>query len=163
MDKSTILMTMPGELRLDAHGRWVHDLQPVTHPGIADYLSKHLCWNDLHGRFVVEVEGRAVPVIIDDTAYFVVALDTSAVPWQIALNDGSSAEPLVGPIEVRASGEFICRVKGGRFPAKFGRNVHQQLQPFIEATGTSGNRYAVRTRTEEIQLVCQTKPTGNAD
>lgn len=155
------LMRMPGELHLNVHGRWVHDGVTVTHQGIADYLSKHLRWSDEHEAFVVEVDGRAVRVHIDDTPYFVTALAMERVPWQITLNDGSSTE-LRTPIEVRPNGEFICRVKEGRFLAKISRSIHQQLQPFIVAVpGKESDRYVVETPSGQIELICRNLPRAD--
>ncbi len=157
MSTAITLMEMPGQLRLDAHGQWFHDGVAVTHPGIADYLSKHLAWSGEHGVFVVEVDGRAVRVEVDDTAYFVTSLAMEHDPWQITLNDGSSAE-LRAPIEVRTNGEFICWVKEGRFPAKISRSVHQQLQPYINAVpGSAPDRYIVKTPNGELALIWQTR------
>ncbi len=161
MEDAVKLMGMPGELSIDREGRWRHDGVEVSHTGIADYLSKHLRWSDAHGFYVVEVDGRAVRISVEDTAYFVVALDTECAPWQITLNDGSSAEPLVGPIEVRENGEFVCMVKHGRFPAKINRNVHQQLQPYVIAVGKSfengSDGYAIRTASGELELICRSR------
>jgi len=124
----------PVLLTLDREGRWFHEGLPILHAGLVSLLNRHLVV-DADGTVEVRVpnEGfveRAV-VTVAELPYYVTAVSLGPAPV-VRLNDESS-EPL-DPAGVWLVGDdrLYCRVKGGRFPARFLRDAYLALASCFE-------------------------------
>ena len=123
-------------LRVAPDGAWYHEDEEVTHEGILASLRDAL-EQDGSG-FFIRVGPVRVPVEVEDAPVVVVRFEASAGGFAVVLNDGSREtlrpETLrLGPGEVP-----YCRVKDGRFEARFSRAAAYQLLRHVEPDETAG-------------------------
>jgi hypothetical protein len=137
-------------LRIDREGAWFHEDEEVTHDGILASLRDAL-QVDAAGHFI-QIGPVRVPVQVEDAPFQVVRLEPSGDGFALTLND-SSREPLdPGTLRTGAGEAPYCRIKGGRFEARFSRAAAWQLLQHVEpgeaggpATVTvGGRRYPIR-------------------
>lgn len=106
-------------LRVDADGVWHHEGAEITHEGILANLRDSLRVDDQ--GYHLQIGAVRVPVEVDDTPYAVIRVEATGDGLAVVLSDGMR-EPLglddlaLGPREIP-----YCRVKAGRFPARFSR------------------------------------------
>jgi hypothetical protein len=126
-------------LRLDRQGRFWHQGELVAHHGLAAALHRWLDRLD-DGRYVVRLDAeRYAYVEVEDAPYQVrsIAIERGAegepgLRVFLALSDGSEEELAYGTLGVGADDALYCRVKGGRFEARFGRPAYYLLGELIE-------------------------------
>ncbi len=119
-------------LRLDREGRWWHEDEPVTHQRLARALS---CWLDRldDGRFILRLDAdRYAYVDVEDAPFQVATLEREGEELWLTLSDGSR-EPLdATTLAEGPDGALYCRVKAGRFRARFSRIAQQLVAPMVE-------------------------------
>jgi hypothetical protein len=121
--------TLPS-LRITRDGDWLHDGADVTHPGIIANLRENLRHDD--AGYYLQVGPVRIPVAVDDAPYAVVRLSVEGDGAEITLND-MTREPLaLDTLDIDAAGVPHCRVKDGRFPARFSRAAAYQLLDRVE-------------------------------
>jgi uncharacterized protein len=119
-------------IRLDAEGRFIHEGEEVRHAGLRAALWRWLDRNP-DGRWVLRLdERRFVYLDVDDAPHAVRSLRWEGDRAVLRLADGS--EEALDPATVRlgASGAAYCRVKGGRFEARFTAGAWAALAERIE-------------------------------
>ena len=148
-EQSFIMMSMPGALMLRADGSWSHEGERVTHEGLVAYLFRHLMHDPATGNFVVAHGSRAVPILVEDTPYFIRTIDTLSTPWSLLLT-GETTEPFAPQtIRIGAREQFYVAVKQGQFEAKLLRPAWQALLPFVEE---SPNGFFLQHETTRIPI-----------
>jgi uncharacterized protein len=132
-------------LRVDREGSWYHEDEEVTHEGILTSLRDAL-QVDAAGHFI-QIGPVRVPVDVEDAPFSVVRLEREGDGLTLTLND-LSREPL-DPASLRLGAGDVpyCRIKGGKFEARFSRAAAWQLLQHAEpaeanapATVTVGGR-----------------------
>ena len=122
-------------LRIDRDGGWFHEDEEVTHEGILASLQAAL-EVDATGHFI-QIGPVRVPVEVADAPFSVVRLEPEGDGFTLTLND-LTREPLdPGSLRLEAGEVPYCRVKGGRFDARFSRAAAWQLLQHVEA-GAAG-------------------------
>ncbi len=153
-------------LRIDAQGAFWHEGQPVEHPRLRRALAR---WLDVHpddGRYVLN-NGYDWSYVQVDAVPFFVRTVRGALPEQPApdgasashasgvwleLNDGSAERLRPETLSEDATGALYCRVKSGRFEAKFTPPAQLALEPWLVPLGdgvglcVGGRTYACRPR-----------------
>jgi hypothetical protein len=127
-----------GVFRIDREGAWRHEGVEVSHPGVLRNLYANLrADGETH---YLQVGPRRVPVEVDDAPFVVVRAEAGPDPTRLTLylSDGS-LEPLdPGTLSVCLHGIPYCRVKKGRFRARFSVAAWLQLAGHIEDDARSG-------------------------
>ena len=104
---------------LDRSGRFWHDGELVTHAGMQSAFATWIRRHPDDGRFILSNEYDWTYFTVEDTAFFVRAIDLrDGVPW-VTLLDGSE-EPLdLASVAIGQGGDALyVRVKDGEFEAK---------------------------------------------
>lgn len=135
-------MTDPGawtlpRLRIDREGAWFAEDGEVTHPGILANLRQNLRV-DQDGHFL-QIGPLRVPVEVEDAPFVVVRVEREEPELVLTLNDltreALRPETLgMGPAQVP-----YCRVKDGRFGARFSRPATYQLLQLVEYDEHTGS------------------------
>jgi hypothetical protein len=127
-----------GSLSFRRDGRWYSDDEPILNPRIALLFSRSL-QRAADGRYFLKLGDERAEVRVEDAPYVVQTVEGE--PHQrlwLLLNDGTR-EPLDGAtLAVGADHALYCRVKGGRFEARFLRSAYYHLIPFIDEDGRGG-------------------------
>ena len=120
-----------GAFRIDREGTWCHEGVEVTHPGVLRNLFANLR-EDAEG-YHLQTGPRRVPVQVDDAPFIVVRVETpESGAIRAHLTDGN--EELLDPatIVLDPRGVPYCRVKGGRFRARFSVAAWLQLAEWVQ-------------------------------
>jgi hypothetical protein len=118
-------------LRIDRDGGWLHEGEEITHEGILASLREGL-QVDAAGHFL-QIGPARVPVEVEDAPFAVVRFEADADGFALCLNDGS--REALDPASIRLGEGDVpyCRVKDGRFDARFSRAAAWQLLQRVEA------------------------------
>lgn len=123
-------------LRIDADGVWYHEDQEITHAGILGELQSNLRV-DGEGHFLQAGPAR-VPVDVADAPFVVLRLETEGGGFVVTLGD-MTREPLdSGTLRLGAGEIPYCRVKSGRFEARFSRAAAWELLQHVVYDEASG-------------------------
>lgn len=138
-------------VKVERDGRWFSEYGEVTHPGVKRYFQRILdC--DESGYFLDDGKVR-VGVDVASYVFWVEALrerEWRGKPWiWLVINDGTE-EPL-DPATVRILGDnsVECRIKGGKFPAKFTLSSYWQ---FVENVVERDGRFFLKIGEELYPL-----------
>jgi hypothetical protein len=112
-------------LRIARDGAWYDGSEEVTHPGIVANLWSNLR-TDAEGPHV-QVGPVRIPVEVEDAPFVVIRVERKGDALELTLIDGTR-EPLDPAGLSLGAGEIpYCRVKEGRFEARFDRAAAYQL------------------------------------
>ena len=129
---------LSGAFRIDREGAWWHEGVEVTHPGVLQNLYANLRADGESHH--LQAGPLRIPVRVDDAPFVVVRAEPGPDPdtIEVHLSDGSQ-EPLeAGSLVLDRRGIPYCRVKGGRFRARFSVSAWLQLAEKVEVDPGSG-------------------------
>ncbi len=119
------------DIRIDTEGSWFYRDTKMVRQEIIDRFYRNLC-QDASGMYFIEIGGQRCPVEVEDTAHVIWALrwgkagDTEDFAL-LLLSDGSAE--ILDPATLRIGENHIpyCRIKKGRFEARFSRPAYYEL------------------------------------
>lgn len=126
----------PLRLTMDRDGGWAHEGAPILHPQLRRLLDRSITIGP-EGEVEVRVgEGERVEralVTVEDLPYQVreVQLKPSGELY-VCLNDESREEITPDALWVVGDDALYCRVKGGRYPARFLRHPYISIASRFE-------------------------------
>lgn len=123
-------------LRIDRDGGWFHEGEEVSHEGILASLRQGL-QVDAAGHFL-QIGPVRVPVEVEDAPFAVVRFEAEGDGFALWLSDGSREALEPGSLRLRERDVPYCRVKDGRFEARFSRAAAYQLLLRVEAQPEGG-------------------------
>jgi hypothetical protein len=125
------------DIRIDREGVWFYRGMEMQRRDIIALFYRHLV-QDESGRYFIEISPQRYPVDADDTAYVVWAAwrtfrgNQSEECICLALSD-DSVEPLdPGTLRIGSNNIPYCRVRDGRFEARFSRSSYYELAEHIQ-------------------------------
>jgi hypothetical protein len=138
-------------IRLDAQGRFFHDNEAVTHPGMARAFATWIARHPDDGRYILNNGWDWSYFTVEDVPFFVEHVRAGEVPT-LVLSDGTE-EPLdASSVRTADDGSLYLGVKRGEFDARFRPSAQLELGPWLDedADGTPvlvilGARYRVKT------------------
>jgi hypothetical protein len=123
---------------VDKDGNWFHKGTPMIHKGLIQlfYASLDL---DRQGRYTIQFGDQTCLLEVEDTPFVIV--ETDFVPgkgrndravFMLRLVDGS--QEILDPetLFIGAENVLYCRIKVGKFRARFARGAYYQLTRYIE-------------------------------
>jgi len=127
--------TLP-RLRIVRDGGWLHEGEEVSHEGILASLRQGLRV-DGAGHFI-QIGPLRVPVEVDDAPFAVVRFEPDGDGFALWLNDGARETLDPTGLRLREGDVPYCRVKDGRFEARFSRAAAWQLLQHVEVRPEDG-------------------------
>jgi hypothetical protein len=120
-----------GEIFLDKEGRWFHEGVEITHARTLELFSRSIC-ADAGGGYRLQIGREWARIQVEDTPLVVREATFQGERVELGLNDRS--REFLDPASLRVGRENVlyCRVKGGRFPARFLRPAYYQLASRLE-------------------------------
>ena len=118
------------EIKIDREGRWFHNGQEITHPGVYKYLNS-LLDVDEKGYFLND-RGRKFYIEVEDAPFVVKSIVEKNGKVYVVLNDDTEEEFDPETLEIKGEDVFYIRVKNGKFPARFSRKAQTQLYDFVK-------------------------------
>lgn len=121
---------------IDKEGRWFHKGLEMVRREIIQLFYQHMEM-DSRGRYVIHLAGQTCYVDVEDTAFVVwrVTLESREQGHEgflVWLSDDTQETLDLETFYVTEKNVLYCRVKDGRFPARFRRAAYYQLAEHVE-------------------------------
>jgi hypothetical protein len=116
---------------LDADGRFWHDGQLVSHPGLRRAFATWIARHPDDGRYILCNGYDWTYFRVDGTPFFVQGLRAEGEDLWLALSDGSEERLVPETLRVGSNEALVVRVKGGQFEARFTPGAQAALVPFV--------------------------------
>jgi hypothetical protein len=142
---------------VDEEGDWYHEGNKLFREGVLHLFLESLTI-DADGRWIIDCGGTRCTLDVADTPLVIARVDRGPHPEDPArevialrfkhLPDEEELDPRT--LTVGENNVMYCRVRGGRFPARFSRPAYYQLASWVEEDGEgtfylelNGSRYPV--------------------
>ncbi|MCE5211718.1 MAG: DUF1285 domain-containing protein [Deltaproteobacteria bacterium] len=125
------------DIRIDKEGLWYYKGAHMFRKEILNIFFDHLRIDEC-GKYLIELGPECCYVDVEDTAFVVVAVyktkksGDSRDQIEILLNDDSCEILEMNSLLTESTNVLYCRVKKGRFTARFSRKSYYQLAEYIE-------------------------------
>jgi len=123
-------------IRIDRNGGWFYNDLPIVNRAIYLFFNQHL-EPDGAGGYRLHVNGETCPVTVEDTPFLVTDvrretdLESGHDALYIRLNDETTEQLDPSTLWIRPDNAPCCRVKQGRFPARFTRPAYYRLAEHV--------------------------------
>jgi uncharacterized protein len=140
------------EIKIDKEGIWYYKGAHMFRKEILCVLFEHLKIDE-GGKYLIELEGERYYLDVEDTAFVVAAVsktklsDDGRDQLDVLLNDDSCEKLEMNSLYIGNDNVLYCRVKEGRFSARFSRKSYYQLAEFIEQS-ENGNNFFINLNGE---------------
>jgi hypothetical protein len=129
----------PCLIRIDREGRWFHKGLEMLRRDFVRFFYEHMEM-DSRGRYVIRLSNQTCYLDVEDTAFVVrrVVLDSAEEGEErLLMRLSDDTEEALNPETLHVGEENVlyCRVKDGRFPARFLRAAYYQLTERLEEEG----------------------------
>ncbi|MBN1364141.1 MAG: DUF1285 domain-containing protein [Syntrophaceae bacterium] len=125
------------KIKIDKDGLWYYNGAHMFRKEILNIFFKHLKIDEC-GRYLIELGSERCYLDVEDTAFIVEAVFKTRNPAngrdqiEVLLNDGSCEILEMSSLQRGKKNVPYCRVKEGKFTARFSRKSYYQLAEFIE-------------------------------
>lgn len=125
------------EIKIDKDGIWYYNGAHMFRKEILNVFFQNLRIDEC-GRYLIELGTERCYLDVEDTAFVVAAVYKTNLPGNrleqidILLNDDSCEKLEMNSIYTGRDNVLYCRVKEGKFTARFSRNSYYQIAEFIE-------------------------------
>ncbi|MGP8153713.1 MAG: DUF1285 domain-containing protein [Smithella sp.] len=125
------------EIKIDKDGLWYYQGAHMFRKEILSVFFQCLRIDEC-GKYLIELGEDRCYLNVEDTAFVVAAVHKTKLPGngleqiEIILNDDSCEELEINSLHTGRDNVLYCRVKEGRFAARFSRKSYYQIAEFIE-------------------------------
>lgn len=129
------------DIKIDKDGIWYYRGAHMFRKDILSVFFEHLQIDD-HGEYFIELNGEIYYLDVEDTPFVVNAVYKTNVPDNgqdqilVLLNDDCMEVLDLDSLSIGKNNVMYCRVKNGRFAARFVRKSYYQITDFIEEDDT---------------------------
>jgi len=143
-------------LRIDKEGQWFFHDEEITHRKTYLLFCQNLT-RDESGRIILRIGQEQCLVEVEDAPFVVKTLDFVLSDggelksiWLI-LNDETREQLNQATLRIGAENVPYCRVRAGKFEARFSRGAYQLLLPYIQQDEKK-SRFFIRIDGKEYNL-----------
>jgi hypothetical protein len=135
------------DIRIDKEGVWYYKGAHMFRKDILCVFFEHLKMDEC-GKYLIEMGEERCYLNVEDTAFVVESVnkiqlpDDGHVQIDILLSDDSCEKLEMNSLHIGRDNVLYCRVKEGKFAARFSRKSYYQLAEFIEQS-ENGNNYFI--------------------
>lgn len=124
------------EIYIDKEGQWFFQGAPIIRQDIVSFLSRHLVELE-DGSYQIRWKDQGCAVLVEDTPFVVwgvtpVESAGRALGILLHLNDGTTETLDPESLYIGFQNVPYCKVRQGRFRARFSRKAYYQLASMIE-------------------------------
>ena len=139
-----------GKISFRRDGNWYSDDDRIDNPRIALLFSRSIRQNP-DGSYYLQVADERAPIAVEDTPYVVVTVEGDDRELTVVTNDGARETLDATTLETGADNVLYCRIKQGRFRARFLRSAYYHLSDHFVADDhdqfaleLDGRRYLIK-------------------
>ena len=144
------------DIRIDKEGVWYYKGAHMFRKEILSVFFEHLKIDEC-GKYLIELGEERCYLDVEDTAFVVAAVYKTKLPdngrdqIDILLSDDSCEKLEMNSLHVGRDNVLYCRVKEGKFTARFSRKSYYQLAEFIEQS-ENGNHFFINLNGEKYLI-----------
>ncbi len=134
------------EIKIDKEGIWYYNGAHMFRKEILNVFFQNLKIDEC-GKYLIELGPERCYLDVEDTAFVVNAVYKTKnscnglEQMEILLNDDSCEILEMNSIHTGRNSVLYCRVKEGRFSARFSRKSYYQIAEFIEQSENGANYF----------------------
>lgn len=158
------------EIRIDKDGLWYYKGAHMFRKDILSIFYEHLRIDD-SGRYLIKLGPECCYLAVEDTVFVVLAVfktknaDNRRDQIEILLNDDTCEILDMNSLRSGKENVLYCRVKIGKFTARFSRKAYYLLAEFIESS-EDGSRFFIPLNGQKYFIrqvqdsdACPTRPS----
>lgn len=134
---------LASDIAVDPEGDWTYQGNPIIREDIIEFFLDNLQLTP-EGKYLIVWKQQRCLLEAADTPFVVARVDRRQTDDHrdeilLRLKHASAAEPLdPASLRVGEANVLYCRVRGGRFPARFSRPAYYQLADWISEDPQTG-------------------------
>ncbi|MDP2852619.1 MAG: DUF1285 domain-containing protein [Smithellaceae bacterium] len=134
------------DIKIDKDGIWYYQGAHMFRKDILCVFFEHLKMDDC-GKYFVELNEEIYYLDVEDTAFVVTAVYKTKAPINcheqidVLLSDECLEKLDLGSLFVGKDNVMYCRIKDGKFAARFTRNSYYQMAEFVEMDDAADRFY----------------------
>jgi len=146
------------EIKIDKDGLWYYKGAHMFRKEILSVFFNHLKIDEC-GNYLIELGPERCYIEVEDTAFVVDAVYKTSRPdnhreqIEVLLNDEICEILDMNSLQKGMDNVLYCRVKDGRFAARFSRKGYYQLAEFIECSDDDGEKFFIRLNGEKYFIM----------
>lgn len=131
------------DIKIDKDGVWYYRGAHMFRKDILCIFFEHLQMDE-EGKYFIELNDEIYYLDVEDTPFVVTAVYKTHAPdngheqIEVMLSDDCLEVLDLNSLSIGRDNVIYCRIKGGKFPARFVRKSYYQLAEFIEEDNTEG-------------------------
>jgi hypothetical protein len=137
----------PCMIYVDKDGNWFHNGAPIIHRDLLALFYQSLDVDE-HGQYLIKFKNQICRLDVEDTPYVIQAIDfvPATSPGEedrflLHLIDNSNEDLAAGTLSVGPDHVPYCRIRGGKFKARFSRASYYQMAPYIQEDTKTGRYF----------------------
>ncbi len=131
-EKPEIRDIPPCNIRIDREGKWYHTIwgTELIHKPMRLFLFS-LLERDEKGRYILRLKNQRCYLEVEDTPFVVMRVDKNQT-FTITLSDETQEGLDLNTLCVGDENVLYCKIREGKFKARFSRPAYYQLADYIE-------------------------------
>ncbi len=131
-EKPEIRDIPPCNIRIDREGKWYHTIwgTELIHKPMRLFLFS-LLERDEKGRYILRLKNQRCYLEVEDTPFVVMRVDKNQT-FTITLSDETQEGLDMNTLWVGDENVLYCKIREGKFKARFSRPAYYQLADYIE-------------------------------
>jgi len=127
----------PCNIRIDKNGVWYFQGAEIIRQDIVEMFYSNM-EKDEQGRYLIRMGKEICWLEVEDTPWIVKGVDfipgseENPPAFQIRLSDNSNENLNLNELWMNEENVFYCKVKSGKFVARFSRNAYYEFSKFIQ-------------------------------
>jgi len=144
------------DIRIDKEGVWYYKGAHMFRKEILSIFFEHLKVDEC-GKYLIELGEENCYLDVEDTAFVISAVYKTKLPddgrfqIDVLLSDDTCEKLGMKSLYIGGDNVLYCRVKEGKFTARFSRKSYYQLAEFIEHS-ENGNHYFINLNGEKFMI-----------
>jgi len=132
---------------VDKEGAWFHKGAPIIHRELLLLFYQSL-FLDEQGRYIIKFRDQVCRLDVEDTPFVIVRAEYAEAQgdgkkdrFLLHLIDDTKEELDPETLSIGAAHVLYCRIRGGRFPARFSRPGYYQLAEHVQEEPVGGRYF----------------------
>lgn len=147
----------PCMIYVDKDGAWFHKGAPIIHRELLLLFYRCLCADEL-GRYIIKFNDQVCRLDVEDTPFVILSTDFVRAGAEgeknrfiLHLIDDTKEELVLDTLMIGPDNVLYCKIRNGKFRARFSRPSYYQLAQHVEEEPGTG-RYFICPNNKKYYL-----------
>jgi hypothetical protein len=137
----------PCMMFVDKEGTWFHKGAPIIHRELLLLFYQSL-YQDEEGRYIIRIKDQVCTLDVEDTPFVILRAEFTAPRddekkdrFILHIIDDTKEDLDPETLSIGAGNVLYCKIRGGRFTARFSRPSYYQLAEHVEEESETGTYF----------------------